>query len=109
MSYHIHGYWFARRASWPPVVSSRRARGPGSPELEGTNGGQKYTAERALLEAKAMADKPYDVHQLAGSATFGEIAYLLPRGRPPAPGGPAGYAGGTGTGRAPGPPVTGRR
>jgi hypothetical protein len=109
MSYHIHGYRFARRASWPPVVSSRRARGPGSPELDGTNGGQKYTAERALLEAKAMADKPYDVHQLAGSATFGEIAYLLPRGRPPARGGPAGYAGGTGTGRAPGPPVTGRR
>ena len=57
MSYHIHGYRFARRASGPPVVSSRRARGPGSPELEGTNGGQKYTAERALLEAEAMADK----------------------------------------------------
>jgi citrate synthase len=56
-----------------------------------------------------MADKPYDVHQLAGSATFGEIACLLPRGRPPAAGGLAGYAGGTGASRAPGPPVTGRR
>ncbi len=53
-----------------------------------------------------MADKPHDVHQLAGSATFGQIAYLLPRGRPPARGGPAGYARGTGTGRAPGPPIT---
>jgi citrate synthase len=56
-----------------------------------------------------MADKPYDVHQLAGSATFGEIAYLLPRGLPPAPGGLAGYAGRTGTGRAPGSRVTDRR
>jgi 2-methylcitrate synthase len=56
-----------------------------------------------------MADKPYDVHELAGSATFGEIACLLPRGRPPASGGLAGYAGGTGTGRAPGSPVTDRR
>jgi len=53
-----------------------------------------------------MPDKPYDVHQLAWSATFGEIAYLLPRGRPPAPSGLAGYAGRTGTGRAPGSPVT---
>jgi citrate synthase len=56
-----------------------------------------------------MADKPYEVHQLAGSATFGEIAYLLPPARPPAPGGLAGYAGGAGAGRAPGPPVSGRR
>jgi hypothetical protein len=56
-----------------------------------------------------MTDKPCDVHQLAGSATFGEIAYLLPPARPPAPAGLAGYAGGTGTSRAPGPPVTGRR
>jgi citrate synthase len=55
-----------------------------------------------------MADKPYDVHQLAGSATFGEIAYLLPRGQPPARG-LAGYAGRTGTGRPPGSPVTDRR
>jgi hypothetical protein len=83
--------------------------GAGSPELEGTNGGQKYTAERAPLEATAMADKPYDVHQLAGSATFGEMAYLLPRGHPPTSGGPAGYAGRTGTGRAPGSRVTDRR
>jgi hypothetical protein len=83
--------------------------GAGSPELEGTNGGQKYTAERAPLEATAMADKPYDVHQLAGSATFGEIACLLPRGHPPTSGGPAGYAGRTGTGRAPGSRVTDRR
>ena len=30
---------------------------PGLPELEGRNAGRKYTAERALLEAKAMADK----------------------------------------------------
>jgi citrate synthase len=56
-----------------------------------------------------MADKPYDVHQLAGSATFGEIAYLLPRGHRPACGGLAGYADGTGAGRAPGSPVTDRR
>jgi citrate synthase len=56
-----------------------------------------------------MADKPYDVHQLAGSATFGEIAYLLPRGRPPAPGGLAGYANGTGTGRTAASLVTDRR
>jgi hypothetical protein len=55
-----------------------------------------------------MADRPYDVHQLAGSATLGEIAYLLPRGHPPIPGGPVGYAGRAGTGRAPGTPVAGR-
>ena len=108
MSYHIHGYRFAPG----PLAAGREmppGPGPGSPELEGTNGGQKYTAERALVEANAMADKPYDVHQLAGSATFGEIAYLLPRGHPPAPGGLAGYAGRTGTGRAPGSRVTDRR
>jgi hypothetical protein len=51
-----------------------------------------------------MADKPYDVHRPAGSAAFGEIAYLPPRGHPPVPRGPAGYAG-----RAPGSPVTDRR
>ena len=56
-----------------------------------------------------MADKPYDIHQLAGSATSGEIAHLRPRGHPPARGGPAGHAGGTGTGHAPGPPLTDRR
>jgi len=52
-----------------------------------------------------MADKPYDIHQLAGSATSGEIAYLRPPGLPPARGEPAGYTGGT----APGSPVTDRR
>ena len=55
-----------------------------------------------------MADKPYDVHQLAGSATFGEIAYLLPRGHPP-PWPTGRVRRGTGTGRAPGSPVTDRR
>ena len=56
-----------------------------------------------------MADKPYDVHQLAGSATFGEIAYPPPGGHLPPLGGLAGYAGRTGTGRAPGSRVTDRR
>jgi len=56
-----------------------------------------------------MADKPYDIHQLAGSATFEEIAYLLPCRRPPSRGELPGSAGETGTGRAPGSPVTDRR
>jgi len=65
-----------------------------------------------------MADKPYDIHQLAGSATSGEIAYLRPPGLPPARGGPAGYSGlppargepaGYTGGTAPGSPVTDRR
>ena len=35
----------------------------------------------------------YDIHQLAGSATFEEVAYLLQRGHPPGPGELASYAG----------------
>ena len=34
----------------------------------------------------------YDIHQLAGPATFEEIAYLLQRGHPPTRGELAGYA-----------------
>ena len=56
-----------------------------------------------------MAAEPYDIHQLAGSATVEEIAYLLPRGHPPARGELPGYAGETGTGRTPGSLVTDRR
>jgi hypothetical protein len=110
VSYHIYGYRFARPAQLAAAGELPPGPGtPGSPEPEGTNGGRKYTAERALLEADAMAAKPYDIHQLAGSATFGEIAYPRPRARPPARGGPGGYAGGTGAGCAPGSPVPDRR
>jgi citrate synthase len=42
-----------------------------------------------------MADKPYDNHQLARSANFEEIAYLLQRGHPPTRGELAGMAGWT--------------
>ncbi len=42
----------------------------------------------------------YDIHQLAGSATFEEIAYLLQRGSPPARGELAAYAGEIASGRA---------
>ena len=34
----------------------------------------------------------YDIHQLAGSATFEEVAYLLQRGHPPGPGELASYS-----------------
>jgi citrate synthase len=33
----------------------------------------------------------YDIHQLAGPATFEEIAYVLQRGHPPTRGGRAGW------------------
>jgi hypothetical protein len=56
-----------------------------------------------------MADKPDDTHRLTRSAAFGEIAYLLPRGHPPPRGEPAGYAGESDAGRAPGSLVTDRR
>lgn len=56
-----------------------------------------------------MADKPYDVHQLARSAAVGEIAHLLPRSHPPTRGEPPGYAGEIDTGRTLGSLVTDRR
>jgi citrate synthase len=48
----------------------------------------------------------YDIHQLAGSATFEEIAYLLQRGRPPTRGELASYADEIAAGRALGSLVT---
>lgn len=47
-----------------------------------------------------------DIHQLAGSATFEEIAYLLQRGRPPTRSELAGHAGEIDAGRAHGSLVT---
>lgn len=41
----------------------------------------------------------YDIHQLAGSATFEEVAYLLQRGHAPGAGELAGYAGEIAAGR----------
>jgi Protein of unknown function (DUF3017) len=69
----IHRYRFARRASRPPVVSCGQALGPGLPELEGRNAGRKYTAERALLEANAMADKPSPSAVGRGSRASGAV------------------------------------
>ena len=43
----------------------------------------------------------YDIHQLAGPATFEEIAYLLQRGHPPTRGELAGYAAEIDAGREP--------
>ncbi len=48
----------------------------------------------------------YDIHQLAGSATFEEIAYLLQRGHPPSPAELAGYQAEVAEGRVPGKLVT---
>jgi citrate synthase len=48
----------------------------------------------------------YGIHQLAGSAAFEEIAYLLQRGHPPTRGELAGYAGAIDAGRALGSLVT---
>ena len=48
----------------------------------------------------------YDIHQLAGAATFEEIAYLLQRGHPPSRAELAGYAEEIAAGRALGPLVT---
>jgi 2-methylcitrate synthase len=48
----------------------------------------------------------YDIHQLAGSATFEETAYLLQRGHAPTPGELASYADEIATGRTPGSLVT---
>jgi citrate synthase len=48
----------------------------------------------------------YDIHQLAGSATFEEIAYLLQRGHPPTRGELASYADEIAAGRALGSLVT---
>ena len=48
----------------------------------------------------------YDIHQLAGSATFEEITYLLQRGRPPSRGELAGYADEIAAGRTLGPLAT---
>ena len=42
----------------------------------------------------------YDIHQLAGSATFEEVAYLLQRGHPPTPAELAGYSAEIAAGRA---------
>jgi len=49
----------------------------------------------------------YDIHQLAGSATFEEVAYLLQRGHPPSRAELAGYAREIAAGRALGALVTG--
>jgi len=49
----------------------------------------------------------YDIHQLAGSAAFEEIAYLLQRGHPPTRDELAGYAAEIAAGRVPGPLATG--
>jgi citrate synthase len=48
----------------------------------------------------------YDIHQLAGTATFEEIAYLLQRGQPPTRGELASYDGEIAAGRTPGSLVT---
>ena len=48
----------------------------------------------------------YDIHQLAGTATFEEIAYLLQRGQPPTRGELASYADEIAAGRTPGSLVT---
>jgi citrate synthase len=48
----------------------------------------------------------YDIHQLAGSATFEEVAYLLQRGHPPTPAELAGYSAEIAAGRALGALVT---
>jgi citrate synthase len=48
----------------------------------------------------------YDIHQLAGSAAFEEIAYLLQRGHPPTRDELAGYAAEIAAGRVPGPLAT---
>ena len=48
----------------------------------------------------------YDIHQLAGAATFEEIAYLLQRGHPPSRAELTGYAQEIAAGRALGPLVT---
>jgi citrate synthase len=48
----------------------------------------------------------YDIHQLAGAASFEEIAYLLQRGHPPSRAELAGYAGELAAGRALGSLVT---
>src|SRR5262252_4777825 len=89
---------------------------------------RKYTAERVVRKEVDMADKPskgladviaastalsdidgragllfyrgYDIHQLAGSATFEEVAYLLQRGHPPTPAELAGYSAEIAAGRA---------
>jgi len=48
----------------------------------------------------------YDIHQLAGTATFEEVAYLLQRGHPPARGELTGYTGEIAAGRTLGSLVT---
>ena len=67
-------------------------------------------ASTALSDTDGRADvfsyRRYDIHQLAGSATFEEIAHLLQRGHPPTGGELAGYVGEIDVGRALGSLVT---
>ncbi len=95
---------------------------------------RKYTAERVVRKEVVMADKPskgladviaastalsdidgragllfyrgYDIHQLAESATFEEVAYLLQRGHAPSAGELDGYRAEIGAGRLLGKLVT---
>jgi citrate synthase len=55
--------------------------------------------------AGRLSYRGYDIHQLAGAATFEEIAYLLQRGTPPAPAELAAYRDELTEGREPGPTV----
>jgi citrate synthase len=57
-------------------------------------------------KAGRLSYRGYDINQLAGAATFEEIAYLLERGAPPDRGELAGYRAELAAGRALGPLVT---
>ena len=57
-------------------------------------------------KAGRLSYRGYDINQLAGAATFEEIAYLLQRGAPPGRGELAGYRAELAAGRALGPLVT---
>src|SRR5215469_9523110 len=132
MSYHIRGYRLPRRPDGRSVIGpgrvdvARRDRRGQPAEVHcraSPPGGSTTMADKPskgladiIAASTALSDidgragllfyRGYDIHQLAGSATFEEVAYLLQRGHPPTRTELAGYSAEIAAGRALGALVT---